>query len=141
MDKIAFLNYDFILNSPSFVGVVKSTLYQIRERGYMSLPEFLGSITGPDLDLLNRFSDDVLPSSAASEAEKDFATQNLLALTTALALCEGAASDMSAEEAHANMTTLMINLNLEQLSRMGLVEFIRENASFIDTEKMLAKRI
>lgn len=120
------ISYDKIIASPMFCAITKMTAQKIKKDGYLTLGDFLKSLSSNDLTAL---------AIMCEIAENDeSALDDLVALSEMLSSAEGCPSEND-KVACSNLAYFMTVIACESLNRRGLVDVDYSKMSFGDDMK------
>lgn len=118
------LNFDKLANAAGFPAIVRLTAQQIKSAPtYYRVSDFLEMISDEDLTML------LIQSEQLELEDSHVHGQALTALTMMLVQSEGGDNGDATQTAD-HVSAFIVFLAMEQLSRKGLIEFERSEATF-----------
>lgn len=133
-----YINLEEIAQSTKFAAVIRLAAMTVQKQQYILPGEFFGKISDEDLDVLTEMTNITHPGGGATEQEYSAALESLIVLTGILETGEGK-SALDDDELIADLGSTVGFINLEKLARMGMIEVNRDNFSYIDDNKEIAR--
>ena len=122
------INFDKVLADPGFSTITKMTLVMIQGQPYMTLGEYFQRLSNRDLETLLEIGEDAIQADEDDDVNAQ-AVRDLIVMSEALAIAEGAPAQSEAE-AHLNLNYFMMLANCVSLERKGLVDIKYDKLSF-----------
>lgn len=140
MDEVMFVNIDNIIKDSKLSSIVKMAASSVKSRSYMMPGEFFQSLPDTDLESLSHLCDIIHENRGEIDMDERTreALHNISALTVVLQLGEGK-SAFTPEDFTSDLGATIMFVALEKLARHNLVEINRNNFSYIDNDKEIAR--
>lgn len=123
-DNSYHINYQMLLKDKNILSVTRNLALRLRDNPYLTVGDFLSSISDADLHMLLNNSDKL-------NSNMDLMCDIVL-ITMMLSAAEGLDADAGNERMTRNVNAFVTFLAVESLSRHGLVKAYRQNMTFGD---------
>lgn len=123
------VNLDATINATGLMAVTRMTALSLQTQGYLTVGEFMKSLSDADLTALLDVIDEQKEADDRDELIDDF--QNIVMLTLILTEAESVEID-TMESLQENTYILSVLLTMEGLKRKGFVELFYDKISFGD---------
>lgn len=130
-ESMFLVDYDRMLQYPNIPTYIKSAIYQGKLNGYLPFEKFLRELSTDDLINIQVIFD------KARDNDEVYVGLSF-AIAATLAQLEGVFIE-SNKDLQDFWGTTLIGINLESLSRKGLVELNRTNLNFIATDEEVVR--